>query len=162
MNKKDYYINKIQYALAKIDFAKNRLNNEKDPKNIISTLFYVLQSRKEVDIETLMRITKFSRDEVIKGLQYLNAIGLADWRGYEIEGKNRTIKYTEQKNFSEYVKELEEKMTKAEGKIFSEKKKPNKVREIEDVKDDEDEWVEVKYNPDVILKIKKSKLKELM
>lgn len=151
-------MNKILYSLAKIDYHKAKLLGEQNPKNVISKLFFVLQSYKEIDIDTIMRITKLSKDEVIKGLQYLNAIGLADWRGlYLTDKKNKTVTYTEKGDLIKFIQELEVKIAEMEGK-----KVPTKIEIPEDEKECNDQWVEVQYNPDVILRIRKSKLKELM
>jgi hypothetical protein len=58
MNRKDYQTNKIMYALAKIDYHKAKLEGDESPKNIISKLFFVLQTYKDIEIETIMSITK--------------------------------------------------------------------------------------------------------
>jgi hypothetical protein len=94
-----------------------------------------------------------------KGLQYLNAIGLADWRGADLTEKNKSIKYKEKGDLASFIKELEGKLGEMEGKKKSKIVVPT---DIEDKVEVEEGWVEVQYSPDVILKVKRSKIKELM
>ena len=163
MDKKQYYINKITYSLSKIDYAKSKLLG-REHKNILSTVYFVLQNYKKIDLQTILNTTKLNRDDVSYGLHLLKEIGVAGWEG-EFLNLESEIEVREKPDWKTFVKNLDEKISKMKNTKKSEPLK-EVVQELkEEINTQEkmcEEWIEVKYSDEVIMKIKKSKLKELL
>lgn len=179
MNKKEYYRNKIMYALQKIDYAKSKMGNKKH-SNILSTIYFVLQNYNELDYLTLTKVMSQYKDkEIRKALRYLSDLGVVDWQGKRIL-KDKMIKL-QSKDFVTFVKDLERKTKSGTGKErlslaeikdiirLSEQECEPEPREEkqektvpEPKKADDEDWVSINYSDDLILNVKKSRLKKLL
>lgn len=155
MNKKSYWTNKIQYALQKIDYSKSRLLG-REHKNILSTLYFVLQNYQKVDLNTIMNTTKLSREDVSYGLRLLREIGVAGWEG-DYLSLEKEIEVKDKVDWKTFVKNLDEKVAKLHGKSPEEKI----VKKIEEPVES-DGWVNIQLEDDMIIKVTKTKLKKLL
>lgn len=164
MKKKEYYENKILYALSKIDYAQSKMAN-KEHKNKLATLYFVLQNYKKIDLKTIMNVTKLNKDDVVFALNVLKQLGLTRWTG-EYLTKNKTIYVTEdaKPKFTDYIQELNKKYYKKYGEPLLKGKEMVLDDEVILGKEQpqEDEWIEIQYSKDVIMKVKKSSLKKLL
>ena len=174
MDKKQYYKNKIQYALQKIDFALARMKN-KDPDNLLSKIYLVMENYTEIDYLTITRVLQdVPEAKIRKAIKYLQDLGVLTWEGKKLtEGKMVKV---QQKDYSTFIKELEGKMKVAKGKdrlnlseiqeIFKQADTGNHSEtraepKVEQEPEKED-WVEIPYSKDVFIRCKKSKLKRLL
>ena len=170
MSRKKYYENKILYSLSKIDYAKSKMAG-KEHTNRLATLYFVLLNYKKVDMNTILDVTKLTRADVVSALNVLKQLGLTDWDGAYLRG-NKEIRVNHDANltFSEYVKELEKKYRAKYGKPLNKdiKLELEKVGLEPEIKSEtksepaEDDWIEIKYSDDVIIKVKKERLKKLL
>jgi hypothetical protein len=155
MNKKKYYTNKIMYALSKIDYAKSKLEG-KEHKNQLASVYFMLLNYKKVDLKTLMNVTKLTRDEITKALNFLRELGVTDWDGKYLR-EDKEIRATEKPSFATFVRELERKYEEKYGKPM-----PDKVKEEIKEEPEDNDWVEIDYEPDLKIRVKKKRLKELL
>ena len=173
MNRKDYAKNKIMYALQKIDYHKARMTKKK-PDNLLSKVYFIMENYSKIDYLTLTRVFKdIPEAKIRKAVKYLNDLGVLDWDGKKLT--NSKMVRLEQKDYATFVKDLEEKMKKKSGKnrlnlkeisdLFDKADKgeqPKQVKQTKTVETKDEQWVEIEYSQDVIMKVKKSKLKKLL
>ena len=170
MKKNQYYKNKIQYALQKIDYAKARMEN-RTPDNILTKIYLVMENYSEIDFLTMTKVLEdIPADKVKKAVKYLNDLGVLSWEGKRLS--NDKIIRVEEKDYSSFVKELEQKMKKSTGKerlnlkelkdIFTKADEGDQPKQEKTVQTKDEQWVEIEYSQDVIMKVKKSKLKKLL
>lgn len=170
--KQDYYKNKIMYALQKIDYAKARMTNKK-PDNLLSKIYFVMENYAEIDYLTLTRVFKDIPERKIRtAVKYLSDLGVLDWEGKKLT--NSKMVKLQKKDYATFISELEDKMKKKSGKerlnlkeisdIFdkADKGEPEPQKQEKTEKTSDDQWVEIEYSKDVIIRTKKSKLKKLL
>lgn len=165
MKRKDYYKNKILYALSKIDYAQSQLAGV-EHKNKLATLYFILLNYQKVELKTVLQLTKLSRDEVVNALNVLRKLGLTDWDGvYLKDDKEITVRKDTDMTFSQYVKDLQERYYKKYGEPLGEVKlKEPDVEPKQEIKPEaqKDDWIEIKYSEDIIIKVKKERIKDLL
>jgi hypothetical protein len=122
-------------------------------------------------------MSQYKDHEIRKALRYLNDLGVVDWKGERIM-KDKMIKL-QSKDFITFVKDLERKIKSGTGKerlslgeikdiirlseseCFEEPEEEKPVK-LPKVKEQDDEWVKIRYSEDLILNVKKSRLKKLL
>lgn len=155
--------NKILYSLDKIDYHKRRKS-----KPLVRVFSAILALDGVMTLKLLMARTGFSRDKLMPLLRELKSYGLLSWEGkYLAQDKVIT---SEKPEFREWYDDLQRKLRgestalakKVDDSIVIEKdKKEEKIKiKCKCEVDDSEEWVEIQYSEDVILKVKKKKIKE--
>jgi hypothetical protein len=169
MNRTKYWQNKILYALGKIDYAQSRMRR-KENNNALSRIYAVLLSygKDGCDLSTLMQLAKLNREEVVRHLKQLKEMGIADWLGRNLK-ESKKVKVNDVPSQKVYegihTDQFQEHLVgygfDKDGAVILPKDVPVHDTEahIKAAKHD-DGWVEIRYSSDVILKVKKSIVRE--
>ena len=132
--------------------------------NVLSTVFFVMQNYREIDIDQLVKVTRFNRDVVRQALLQLNALGILGWQGKNLTSAkkvrvNDKIVLKDKPTFAEFVKDLEQKMKDKYGVSPGEGQQPVQHQEPPQQKE---RWMEIEYDSGLIIRISKQRLKALI
>lgn len=170
MNRHKYWQNKILYALSKIDYAQSRMRKQENT-SALSKIYCVLlgYGKDGCDLSTLLELTKLSREQVIPQLKQLRNMGLADWVGNYLK-KDKKVKVSDVPSQKIYdgikTDQYEEHLVgfgfDKDGAACLPQDVPKHDVEahVSAAKGINDEWVEIRYSHDIILKVKKSAVRE--
>jgi len=163
MKSKLYWQNKICYALAKIDYAKSRITGSKNINERSKIYSTIMHYGGKVSLDAIMTFTKLDKGQIIDILQEMKVLGVVRWDGRI--GLKKPVMAQSDKTVFEYVKNgVKEKVIGLgfdyDGAVIhpldvaETKQKPQTETQADN------DWVEIKYSNDVIIKTKKSAVKQ--
>jgi len=149
MKKQDYYENKVLYALNKIEYAKQRMG-VKDELALSKLYAAMMLYGGRADVSVLMRVSGLGRDVVVRGLRELRSLGIADWGGKYLRSDTPVV--VERDKFRDWYLSLQEKL---KGDVVP-------VQEVPVAEVPVAEWVEVRIDDSLVLRVTKERLKKAL
>jgi hypothetical protein len=159
-----YYEDKIKYALSKIDYAKSKMNRQRNDGARATIYFLLNQYRQDATFELLCNLSKLPKDRVLEILKELQTLGLLKWDGAKLT-ENKEITLTKP-DLVTWCGDLQKKLKKMGinstkvGDLILPPPCDEKKQEIVIDAPQSSDWIEIELEDGLIIKTTKQKLKE--